>query len=58
MRFRVLWTDAAGQGRWTDVDAASYGAAAWDVAYVAMADAGRRATFEDIDRIDANGDAP
>lgn len=54
MRFRVLWTDAAGQGRWTDVDAASYGAAAWDVAIAADS---KSATFEDIDRIEANGDA-
>lgn len=55
MRFRVLWTDADGQGRWTTVEAASFAAAAWDVAIAADS---QSATFEDIDRIDANGDAP
>lgn len=55
MRFRVLWVDEAGQGRWTTVDAASLAAAAWDVAIAADS---QSAIFEDIERIDASGDSP
>lgn len=32
MKFRILWTDAAGEGKWTDMDAKSESEAVWKVA--------------------------
>ena len=49
MRFRVLWIDAAGEGRFTTVEAASSEAAAWQVAIDADSKA---AAFEAIERTD------
>jgi hypothetical protein len=49
MRFRVLWIDAAGDGRFTTVEAASSEAAAWQVAMISDS---KVATFEAIERTD------
>jgi len=50
MRFRVLWIDAAGEGRFTSIEATSSEAAAWQVAIEADS---MLATFEAIERTDA-----
>jgi hypothetical protein len=50
MRFRVLWIDAAGEGRFTTVEATSSEAAAWQVAIDSES---KSATFEAIERTDS-----
>jgi hypothetical protein len=52
MRYRVLWIDSAGNGRFTTVEASSGEAAAWQVAIDACSEA---AKFEGIEQIDTSG---
>ena len=51
-RYRVMWIDAAGEGRFTTVEAKSPAAAAWQVAISAD---GQLAAFEDIEQIKESG---
>jgi hypothetical protein len=50
MKWRVLWTDAAGEGRFTTVEAATEAEAAWSVAITTES---TLAKFEDIVRLSA-----